>query len=119
MTRRPMSFDERSAHAIGQMIPGTLGGRSRIAAPVRSAPNVGAAIGSTTAGGSGTATAAATGFAEHLTAPDPHPQYLLVADLTHPLSYVPLGNGDPDDPGYLFAPDGSPIYVTTASAGLD
>ena len=26
-------------------------------------------------------------------------------------SYVPVSNGDPDDPAYLFAPDGTGIYV--------
>lgn len=73
MTRRPMSSDERSARTVGQMIPGTLGGRSRVATPVRSAPNIGAAIGSTAVGGSGSAGQASSGLATHLAAVDPHP----------------------------------------------
>lgn len=66
MTRRPTSSEERAARTLGQMAPGTLGGRSRVAAPLRSPSNVGAALGASTAGGSGSASAAASGVAEHL-----------------------------------------------------
>lgn len=53
MARRPFTPAERTGHTLRQMADGTLGGRSRVAAPIRSGASWSSVLGTSSVGGQG------------------------------------------------------------------